>query len=249
MDENLTLEEPKDKDEPGQEKNDSFSSNNEKVEVFNRFQYEALLEVVKESINLNKELLKLVLGLATGTLVFSVTFVDKLGPELNHKWILGIGWGCLLASILAGVTFISLAFKRYTFIKSYPELEKVIDGVAGSKNVLKEALKKVTNWNEDQAKLAAEMYFKPEHWKKRAKSDNNEEDKKTSKIMYKLVSILERFTRKHVGAKSDFSLKLITALIRQISIWENVSIALGYVTQWAFFSGIVLIALFAYLNF
>jgi hypothetical protein len=50
-----------------------------------------------------REDLRFGIGLATGALIFSVTFIDKLAPIPHYKWLLFSGWVALLVSILAGI--------------------------------------------------------------------------------------------------------------------------------------------------
>jgi hypothetical protein len=64
--------------------------------------------------------IKIVLGLATGSLVLSVTFLHNLGTSVQGKYFLQRSWMWFLAAILAGVGcnyFLTLsvqnALKRY----------------------------------------------------------------------------------------------------------------------------------------
>lgn len=61
------------------------------------------LEELKESSARSKDYCKFVIGLSTGTLVFSVTFIDKFGLLPPYKPIILIAWCCLIISIVTGV--------------------------------------------------------------------------------------------------------------------------------------------------
>jgi hypothetical protein len=62
-----------------------------------------ILDTLKENTSRRKEYYKFVIGLSTGTLVFSVTFVEKFSLLQAFKPIIVIGWVCLIISIIAGV--------------------------------------------------------------------------------------------------------------------------------------------------
>jgi hypothetical protein len=62
-----------------------------------------ILDTMKEYTLRRKEYYKFVIGLSTGTLVFSVTFVEKFSLLQVYKPIILIGWVCLVISIITGV--------------------------------------------------------------------------------------------------------------------------------------------------
>lgn len=62
-----------------------------------------VLDNLKDSSPKSKEYCKFIISLATGTLVFSVTFLKEFETFPEYNFVLVIGWLCLLASIIAGV--------------------------------------------------------------------------------------------------------------------------------------------------
>lgn len=61
------------------------------------------LDNLKDASPKSKDYYKFIIGLATGTLIFSVTFLKEFLIFPEYKLILIIGWLCLLVSIIAGV--------------------------------------------------------------------------------------------------------------------------------------------------
>jgi hypothetical protein len=61
------------------------------------------LDFLKERYLRSKDYYKFIIGLSTGALVFSITFIEKYGAETNCKSLMLMGWVCLIVSILAGV--------------------------------------------------------------------------------------------------------------------------------------------------
>lgn len=61
-----------------------------------------ILDNMKESNLRSKDHYKFVIGLSTGALVFSVTFIGKISFPI-YKPIILIGWVCLIISIITGV--------------------------------------------------------------------------------------------------------------------------------------------------
>jgi len=56
------------------------------------------LNTLKDSSPKSKDYCKFIISLATGTLVFSMTFLKQFEPSPEYKIILVIGWLCLLAN-------------------------------------------------------------------------------------------------------------------------------------------------------
>ena len=61
------------------------------------------LDNLKESTLRSKDHYKFMIGLSTGTLLFSVTFIDKFSLLPTYKPLIVIGWMCLIVSIITGV--------------------------------------------------------------------------------------------------------------------------------------------------
>jgi len=61
------------------------------------------IEFIKEYSVKSKDYIKFIIGLSTGTLVFSGTLVKEFIKFPQYKFILIIGWVCLFISIILGV--------------------------------------------------------------------------------------------------------------------------------------------------
>ena len=207
-------------------------------------------EITKESLALTKELQKLILGLATGTLVFSVTFVDKLEAELFQKWILASGWASLLISILAGVAFISVLLRQYIFNRELPLEIYGLDFPRKMKNRTKEFIKKEFSFDENEAEKMADLFSRKEVWESISKEGEFKSHslRKAAGVMAKLFSLLDKIYKEKGDGDPPFPTKMIKKIISHLTIWNKVAAILAYVSQAAFFVGIVLIALFAFLN-
>lgn len=75
---------------------------NEKEKSFGS-DFTKVLDSIKESTSRSKDYYKFVIGLSTGALVFSVTFIEKFTLLQAYKPIILIGWVCLIISIISGV--------------------------------------------------------------------------------------------------------------------------------------------------
>jgi hypothetical protein len=71
---------------------------NDKFKDLNRF-----LETLEKSSVKSKDYIKFVIGLSTGTLVFSVTLGKEVIRNPQYQFILIIGWACLFISTILGV--------------------------------------------------------------------------------------------------------------------------------------------------
>jgi hypothetical protein len=61
------------------------------------------IETLKDSSIISKDYIKFVIGLSTGTLVFSGTLVKEFFKTPHYQFILICGWACLFISIILGV--------------------------------------------------------------------------------------------------------------------------------------------------
>lgn len=241
-----------------QEKDLAYQNSDERKDEYREETTKEHNEIIKESLALTKELQKLILGLATGTLVFSVTFVDRLEAELFQKWILASGWASLLISILAGVAFISVFFRQHIFIRQLPMETYALDQVRKVKNKIKETFEKELTLDENEAEKLGDLFSRKEVWESISKGRSNikshltakdvESFRKVAGIMAKLLSLIDKFSKEKGDGDPSFPTKMIKKLIRHATIWYKVAAILAYVSQTAFFVGIVLIALFAFLN-
>ena len=62
-----------------------------------------ILDNLKEGTLRSKDYYKFVIGLSTGTLLVSVTFIDKFSLLPTYKSLIVIGWMCLIISVITGV--------------------------------------------------------------------------------------------------------------------------------------------------
>ena len=88
------------------------------------------LDNLKEHYLRSKDYYKFIIGLSTGALVFSITFVEKFGAEPNCKSLMLIGWVCLIVSILAGVWLL----EKYDLIQG--QWKVIIDMLGTPKKIL-----------------------------------------------------------------------------------------------------------------
>ena len=77
-----------------------------------------VLDNLKDSSAKSKEYYKFIVGLATGILVFSVTFLKEFVTFPEYKLVLIIGWLFLLASIIAGVLVLPKADQLHARVQS-----------------------------------------------------------------------------------------------------------------------------------
>jgi hypothetical protein len=92
-----------------------------------------ILENLKERTLRSKDYYKFVIGLSTGALIFSVTFVEKFSLAPVYKPIIVIGWVCLVISIVTGVWLLpkrdSLDAQWKGFIDLIANTENILFGI------------------------------------------------------------------------------------------------------------------------
>lgn len=86
-----------------------------------------IIDTMKEGSLRSKDYYKFVIGLSTGALVFSVTFVEKFSSAPVYKALIVIGWVCLIISVITGVwllqkrDFLEAQWKAIIDVLSKPE--------------------------------------------------------------------------------------------------------------------------------
>lgn len=90
---------------------------NDKFKDFNR-----RLESIEKSSIKSKDYIKFVIGLSTGTLVFSVTFAKEFIKTPHYQFILIIGWTCLFVSIILGVWILPIGDRIQSLFGSLKSL-------------------------------------------------------------------------------------------------------------------------------
>jgi hypothetical protein len=92
-----------------------------------------ILDNLKQTTLRNKDYYKFVIGLSTGALLISVTFVDKFSLLPAYKAFTVIGWICLIISIITGVWLLpkhdSLETQWNTVIDLLSKAELVLWGI------------------------------------------------------------------------------------------------------------------------
>jgi hypothetical protein len=83
-----------------------------------------VLDNLKDASPKSKDYYKFIIGLATGTLIFSVTFLKEFLIFPEYKLILIIGWLCLLVSIIAGVLVLPKVDHLHASVQSLKGLLK-----------------------------------------------------------------------------------------------------------------------------
>jgi len=99
-----------------------------------------ILDNLKERTLRNKDYYKFVIGLSTGALLISVTFIDKFSLLPAYKPLTVIGWICLIISIITGVWLLpkhdSLETQWNGIIDLLSKAENVLYGIEQDVNKL-----------------------------------------------------------------------------------------------------------------
>lgn len=69
-----------------------------------------------------KESIRYILSLATGSLIFSITFIEKIAPTPTHRLLIVYGWIFLLVSIIAGIWTIGVMYNFITNLKTLKQI-------------------------------------------------------------------------------------------------------------------------------
>ena len=90
---------------------------NDKFKDLNRF-----LETFEKSSVKSKDYIKFVIGLSTGTLVFSAALVKEFIKTPRYQFILIIAWACLFISIILGVWILPGGDRLQNLVESFKRL-------------------------------------------------------------------------------------------------------------------------------
>jgi len=89
-----------------------------------------ILDKVKESTLRSKDYYKFVIGLSTGALLISLTFIDKFSLLPAYKPLTVSGWICLIISIITGVWLLP----KHDSLET--QLNAIIDILSNPQNIL-----------------------------------------------------------------------------------------------------------------
>jgi len=222
--------------------------------------FDAILDNLKDLSPKSKEYSKFVIGLATGTLILSVTFLKGLVISPEYKFILIIGWFCLLVSIITGVLLLPKTDELHARIQSLknlitsPEMMVPIVKKELQKHILKSWAKKIIDpVVKDNEKEKEKLYQFVDNLSLKGLKKyyealvllNVKDPKLISFLkeflegMFKLLS-LSKMVELH--ANPSFVFKSIWKIILQM-IW------LDRLMKYAFFVGIFAISFFSIINF
>lgn len=224
--------------------------------------FDEALDNLKDSSPKSREYCKFIISLATGTLVFSVTFLKEFGTFPEYNFILIIGWISLLASIIAGVLLL-------------PKTDQMLAAMQNLKNVLKMPQEVVASAMKKQLQ---QHYLKT--WIKRFIDPIYKDNAKEKEELYKLMDKLPAKGLKHFfeklslgGAEVSKDLVPLKEFIEEIcgflfSFTKNMERAtnptlvfrnlrtlilqmiwLDRVMKYGFFVGVFSISLFSIMNF
>jgi hypothetical protein len=210
----------------------------------------SLFSPEKPRIGQQREDLKFGIGLATGALIFSVTFIEKLAPHPLHKWLLLFGWSALLISIF---TAIELLRRLHTLESLYSEnfwKSLVFFSLApADKALLIEIMANYLGTGKDAIGTVTEMRAKLHHdWGEldsaeifqRLETVCNEDPRLGAlRPLMKFAVGLKRWSHKLTPEK-------MVTMVNRTLWWSHY---LLFVSIYTFYTGLLLIALFSGLNF
>jgi len=219
-----------------------------------------VLDNLKDSSAKSKDYYKFIIGLATGTLIFSLTFLKEFATFPEYKLILIIGWLCLFASIIAGVLVLPMADQLHSRVQSLKGLLKSPEMVGA---IFKKELQQ--HYLKNFVKNAVDPFFKNDEKKK--EEFHKFVDKLSTKELKKLIEQVSlagikdsqaiRFLKEFF--KEIFKLFSLSKIVEREAnptiIFKRVRriilqmIWLDRVMKYAFFAGVFAISLFSIINF
>lgn len=222
------------------------------------------LEYLREITSHRKDYYKFVIGLSTGTLVFSVTFIEKFNVFQVHKPIILVGWVCLIISIICGVWLLAqqdwsevqvnqiitvLSNPQEAILGTVPHAAKVltdgiIDGVLDSLNHTQ------PNGEEALDKLKEALKALPN--KTTLLKDFLNIIVSTGQQTNPSLALLLGEMIKEGEAWAQFLSKYSKSVPEMSRRFRKTTVAISYVEKtmmWAFYAGIILITVFSAINF
>ena len=213
-----------------------------------------VLNNLKDSSPQSKEYCKFLIGLSTGTLMFSVTFLKQLAPFPQYKFLLAIGWLCLLASIVAGVLLLpkpdqlQTTIQNLKFVFGSPQIAAAFYQEEFHQFCLKEWIKRSIRTVKADEKMKEELIQKVDDFatkdlEKFSEVLTSSEVKDSEREYFKEVLKFLSLSKKIQNVANP------TALIRKYrkiilqTIWFNIVLIYG------FFVGVFAISLFSIINF
>jgi len=222
-------------------------------------EFNEALDTLRESSQKNKDYYKFIIGLATGTLIFSVTFLKEFVQFPEYKFILIIGWFCMLVSIITGVLVLPkgdiLQVKLNNLKNLLKSPEKLI---ALSKRELQE------HYIKSYIKTSVESVIKDDEKAKDFYKLLNKLSAETLKKLYEGLQLTGVDNPKDIRFLKEFLREIFRflsllkieeresyppALFRSLRIIILELIYLEKVMKYAFFFGIFAISLFSIINF
>ena len=223
-------------------------------------EFDEVLDNLKDSSAKSKDYYKFIIGLATGTLIFSVTFLKELATSPQYGFILIIGWIFLFTAIVAGVLVLPMADQLHSRIQSFkgllrsPEIIGPIVKKELHQHYLKTFIKNLIDHffkDAEQQKTELNQFvdkLSTEDLKKFMKGLSLAGIKDTNAItflteflkeIFKLLSLTKILERE---ASPTIIFKKLRRIILQMILLEKVM-------KYAFFTGIFAICLFSIINF
>jgi hypothetical protein len=219
-----------------------------------------ILENLRYSSPQYKDYCKFLIGLSTGTLIFSVTFLKEFAHFPEYKFILIIGWICLLASIIAGVLLLPKsdqlqgAMQNFKLSLKSPEIAGAIIKKEYQQYFLRDWLKTLLGpfFKNDEKKMKeiikAIDVLPTKELKKffegymLAGVEKPEAIRYVKQFVGEIFKCLSFFEKMHQQISPTILYKNFRIIIRKI-IWLHLIMTYG------FFVGVFFISLFSIINF
>ena len=213
----------------------------------------------KESTAKSKDYHKFIIGLSTGTLIFSVTFIKEFIMFPEFKLILVAGWVGLLISIITGVLILPLGDELESQIRLLKTLFQSKEKIGPiTKKELKEHYMKLflksyigpLPENEEKAKEINEFLNRLSFDKMKIMFEKIALSGLTDPLKLKqLKEILKELVKFLSIAKLEERYSNLPYVLKRIRISIYKLIILGKLVKYAFFFGIVAISIFSIINF
>jgi hypothetical protein len=197
-----------------------------------------------------REDLKFIIGLGTGALVLSVAFIEKIAPTPSYRLLLAVGWVALLISILAGIE--TIRHSHALSILWGDQLGRTLGILARGpidKLLLAEILAKFLGREGEAGEMTTDELrekflreWRPEHVETiyRHLIERFSQDEEL-KPLVELLSLGQGFGR----LSKQISVDGVIKRLRRAIVWTYF---LDPIALYSFYTGTLLIAIFAILN-